>query len=108
MDKLANACFSTKKVDSDCEKLTKELEKSFKSTELSETLKVHVILKHLPQCLTYLDKNGLGLWSEQSGEAIHHVFAKKYWNRYKINFIEDDRYLSNLKKAVVEFSSQHI
>lgn len=108
MDKLVNACFSTRQVNSNCEKLVKELETAFYSTGVTETLKIHVILKHLSQCLNYLGKSGLGIWSEQSGEAIHNVFLKNYWNRYKINMVDDDRYLSNLKKAVVEFSSQHI
>ena len=81
-----------------------KLRKAFISTEVSETLKIHVITRHIDHCLHFLcDDEGLGLWSEQAGESVHHEFLK-FWRRYKKN----STYLPSLKKAVVSFSSQHI
>ena len=108
MDKIVNKCFSTRKFDAEFEKSVNELKKVFLGTDVSETLKIHVILNHIKQCLILLgEKHGLGLWSEQPGESVHRVFYK-YWEKYKINIIEDSSYPVRLKKAVVEFSSKHI
>ena len=49
----------------------------------------------------------LGLRSEQAGETIHRKFLK-YWQRYKINLLEDPTYVTRLKKDVIIFSSEHI
>ena len=53
------------------------------------------------------DVHGLGYWSEQSGESVHHEF-KIYWERYKVNDINAESYPLRLFKAVVEFSSEHL
>ncbi len=72
------------------------------------TLKIHILIEHLEQCLNFLDEeSGLGYWSEQSGESIHHEFSI-YWQRYKINEMNDESYPKRLKKAVIECSSLHL
>ena len=76
--------------------------------KLSKTLKVHVILSHVKESLQFIEENnGLGFWSEQSGKSIHHEFLK-FWERYKVSSIHHAAYLSNLPKAVFEFSSDHL
>ena len=72
-----------------------------------EATKVHVTLEHLKQCLPFLDRSSLGLYSEQAGESVHSEFLN-YWNKYKIKNIDNLNFLVSLKKAVVEFSSAHI
>lgn len=110
MDKIVNKFFSSKKVDStdsELNRCVKELKKAFEATSVSKTLKIHVVVDHLADCLRYLNGNGLGCWSEQAGESIHRKFLI-YWDKYKTNMIDDESYSRRLKKAVVEFSSQRI
>lgn len=109
MDKIVNSCFSNaQKVDSlELQKNICDLRKSFASTGVSVTLKVHVLLNHVLDALSYLNGTGLGIWSEQAGESVHHDFLQ-HWNRYLLNNIDDERYGERLCKAVVEYSSSHV
>ncbi|KAL7297470.1 hypothetical protein TKK_0009840 [Trichogramma kaykai] len=83
------------------------LRKVIVSTGVSQTLKIHVLLDHLKDGLAFLKNDGLGLWSEQAGESVHREFLK-YWERFKINAIDDKAFSSRLNRAVVTFSSQHM
>ena len=108
MNKVVNDCFSTGKVSKSLTDDVIELNRLYKGTELNETLKIHVVLHHLEQCLSHItDNRGLGMVSEQAGESIHRVFLT-YWNRYKINVVSDPSYPERLHRAVVEFSSRHV
>lgn len=108
MNKVVDDCFSIKYNKEHFDEHLKQLTKAFEAIEsLSQTLKIHVLLKHLKHCLDFLEGHGLGLWSEQAGESVHHAF-KQYWSKYKINDTNDPNYGLQLKKAVVEFSSRHI
>ena len=107
MNKVVDDCFYTRRIGPELDKHIEELRKMFRGTEVSETLKIHVALHHIKHSLQFLGNSGLGLWSEQSGESIHREFLK-YWNSYKMNIIDDPRYGTQLKKAVVEFSSRHL
>ena len=106
MNKIVNTCFSAKQADlSDFDKNLSEFREAFKSTGISQTVKIHIILAHLKQAITFLNNDGLGLWSEQAGESVHREFIK-FWDRFKINLIEEPTFVNRLKKAVVIFSSQ--
>lgn len=108
MDRLVTSCFSAKKITADLDPILKEVRRAFLATEVSHTLKTHVLLQHVIPNLSILgNKTGLGLWSEQVGEAIHREFLK-FWDRYKIKALDDPQYGPRLKKAAVAFSSQHI
>ena len=109
MDKLVNSCFSCKKVTEDVVPILQELIESYMDLGLSVTLKMHVIFCHLlpALCNPALEGRGLGYVSGQAGESIHHEF-KIFWNKLKINSLDNDRYGENLKRAVIEFSSKHI
>ena len=109
MNKIVSSCFSIKRLESiaDIGKLIKELHSALLSTYTTETLKMHVLLQHLTQCLELLNTQSLGLWSEQAGEAAHREFLK-FWERRKINLITNSSYPQRLKDATVEFSSLHI
>jgi hypothetical protein len=107
MDKIVTSSFSVRDVHGDLTSLIDEFKYNFLSTGVSETLKIHIIMSHIPQCLQFLNGKGLGIWSEQAGEAIHREFLK-FWSRYKINLKTDPNYSIRLMKAVVEFSSRHI
>ena len=108
MNKIVVSCFSTKQVDlCDFDTNISELRNALKSTGVSQTVKIHVILDHLKQAIMLLNNNGLGVWYEQAGVSIHREFVK-FWERFKINMIEDKSFPKRLKKAVATFSSQHI
>lgn len=63
---------------------------------------------HVKESLNYIENNnGLGYWSEQSGESIHRDFLK-FWARYKVSSYHHVSYASQLLKAVIEFSSLHL
>ena len=49
---------------------------------------------------------GLGFYSEQSVESIHHDW-KTFWEKYKV---PDDhpKYLSQLYKAVIAYNAKHL
>ena len=83
------------------------MRKTFQGLEISTTLKIHALIEHLEHCLYFLDNDGLGLWSEQCGEAIHREFLKQ-WKKYAVNSIDHEFYGERLKRAVVEFSSAHL
>ena len=107
MDNVVQSCFTTSLASPDLGKHVTDLKNLFYATELSETLKLHVILHHLEDSVRCLNGEGLGLWSEQAGESIHRSFLT-YWDRYKINLISDPSYGERLKLAVIEFSSKHV
>ena len=50
---------------------------------------------------------GMGYFSEQTGETLHHKFEDTFSN-YKMKHDESDKYGKRLMNAVVEFSSMHI
>lgn len=108
MNKIVECCFSNTRTDSDLSSCIKELKRALLATEVSETLKIHVVLEHVEECLGFLEYDtGLGVWSEQAGESAHREFLK-YWNKRKINNMGNPLYPTRLRDAVVEFSSKHV
>lgn len=112
MDKVVNCCFASKKVGStlvsDMARLRKALDAVKLIDDLSETLKLHVLTDHVEQCLKFIKNNdGLGDYSEQSGESIHREFLK-IWMKYKISDISHESYPKRLLSSVIEFSSLNI
>lgn len=112
MDKVVDGCFASRKVNPNMNNLIFSLQKAIDNLQfldhVSESLKIHVLKKHLEQCLSFIeDDAGLGYWSEQAGESVHRQFLK-VWQRYKMNNIADEQYPTQLLKAVVEFSSLNL
>ena len=104
MDKVVVDCFSIGRIGTDLETHLSDLQVHFDATGLSETLKIRVVVKHIPECPTPLKGNSFGLYSEQAGESFHRVFLK-IWSRYKINDIEHPNFNENLRISVFECSS---
>ena len=51
---------------------------------------------------------GLGFWSEQASESVHHDF-NHFWETRKFKpDLGDDNYDSNLLKCIVAYNSRHI
>ena len=75
---------------------------------ITKTLKIHILIAHLCEFIeTYGNNKGLGFYSEQTGEAIHHKF-ETIFAKYCIKNIYSEQYAQNLRKAVVEVSSSHL
>ena len=97
MNKLVNACFSTKLVNGSIDKLVNELGKAIIDTDLTITLKLHVLLCHLIPTLKlpYFKGYGLGVCSEQSGKSIHSYFKDHFWEKLKRSDIAHPQYITN-------------
>ena len=68
--------------------------------------KLHALVYHVGEfCL--LTGRGVGPWSEQTGESIHHDFSKT-WEKCKIKDIDHPLYGEQLLKAVIMYNSQHL
>ena len=60
---------------------------------ITVTPKVYAVMFHIAEfCL--MTGRGLGLWSEQTRESVHHVF-KETWKRYKVNEVDRSIYKEN-------------
>lgn len=107
LDKLVDASFKSVRLDDTWKSHLTMLKLIYPATGLSNTLKVHVLFEHLGHGLHFLNGDSLGMWSEQAGESVHREFLK-YWSKYQINDLNAEFYCSQLKRAVVEFSSRHL
>lgn len=107
MDKVVENSFSTRRVnDLKFSQALNDLNKLLPATEVSKTLKLHVLTDHLRDCINYLDGEGLGKKTEQPGESIHHFFLI-HWNRRKVS-LDHPLYIENFKSAVISFSSLNL
>ena len=76
----------------------------FENISLDIPWKVHIAVNHIVPFLKSTNTdNGLGIYSEQAGESVHHEF-KKTWNKYKRRQSHPD-YAKRLKSSVVELST---
>ena len=73
---------------------------------ISVTPKVHAVFHHVSEFCD-LTKKGLGSWSEQASESIHHDF-KQTWGRFKINKTDHEHYGEHLLNAVRMYNSHHL
>ena len=71
--------------------------KDFINLGISIAPKVHVVMFHIAE-FCKITGQGLGPWSEQSGESVHHDF-KGTWNRFIVNDTNRDIYGENLEKS---------
>ena len=82
-NKVVEACFG-QDLDPSFRTTIKDFEKSYRSLGISVTPKVHVVFEHVAQFLELKGhKTGLGAWSEQAMESVHHDM-KLEWDRTKV------------------------
>ncbi|KAJ6646342.1 hypothetical protein Bhyg_01553, partial [Pseudolycoriella hygida] len=82
LDKLVNASFKSERLNEEWHRHLTTVKRIFPATNLSFTLKIHVLWEHLEHGIHYLNGNSLGMWSEQAGESVHREFLK-YWSKYQ-------------------------
>ena len=97
-------CFGQKLLPN-YENKIKLFEKAYKKLNISVTPKAHALFQHCAEfCLEYGE--GLGAFSEQSGETLHSDFLI-CWARYKRDQSHPE-YCKQLLAAVVSYNSLHI
>eukprot|EP00733_Pompholyxophrys_punicea_P002165 Pompholyxophrys_punicea_v1_NODE_1499_length_682_cov_10.910686.p1 type:complete len:129 gc:universal NODE_1499_length_682_cov_10.910686:451-65(-) len=81
---------------------------AYKTTGLSVTLKVHLLLEHVAEyLLNYAgDGIGLGFYSEQAAESAHSKF-RHCWERYQTQR-DNEHYAAQLGRCVVDFNFNRI
>lgn len=79
---------------------------SYSHLGISTTPKVHIVTAHVADFCKNAN-SGLGPFSEQAFESVHHVF-QSFWARRLVRDIENPSYSSALLKTVAEFNSKHI
>ena len=72
---------------------------------ISVTPKVHAVMHHVDD-FCEMTGRGLGSWSEQTGESVHHDINET-WKKFKINDVERPVYAEHLLKAVSMYNSKH-
>ena len=83
-DKVIDSCFGQELDDTFEEKIA-EFSSSYRSLDISITTKVHVVETHIVQFLRLKSfVGGLGFFSEQANESVHHDF-KLEWEKVKVS-----------------------
>ena len=104
-DVVVEACYG-KDLNPDFQRRIVAFAMDYLKLGISVTPKVHAVFFHVAEfCL--LTGKGLGPWSEQAGESVHHDF-KQTWKNYKVNDVERDIYSENLLRAVAAYNSKHL
>ena len=105
-NKVVEACFG-QDLDPGFRSTIKEFEKSYRSLGISVTPKVHIVFEHVVQFLEMKGlKTGLGAWSEQAMETVHHDL-KIEWGRSKVG-PNHPKYAELLFETIVRYNSKHI
>ena len=73
---------------------------------ISVTPKIHAVMYHIAE-FCQMTGRGLGPWSEQAGESVHHDFNET-WKRFQVNDIKHHLYGEQLLKAVCMYNGQHL
>ena len=79
---------------------------AYKKRKISCTPKGHAVFHHISEFCD-LEKIGLGPYSEQAAESLHHDFDTM-WARFKVKKQEYPVYSSRLLNSVVMYNSQHM
>jgi hypothetical protein len=72
------------------------------------TSKVHTVLVHVKQFLNKQNGQGLGVWSEQALESLHHDFNQLRVNGKYKRTLTPAKYSEQLLKCVVTYNSRHV
>ena len=102
---MVAACYG-QELHPDFEEKIEKFTEAYLSLKINVTLKIHAVMHHVTK-FCHLTSRGVGPWSEQSSEAIHHDF-KQTWKRFKINNTQNKNYGKHFLQAVSTYISQHL
>ena len=117
MDQLESvraACFSATFLDVDFKDKIKELATLWLKIGLPVTPKAHILFVHVAQFLDFQNENsdgpprGLGYWSEQASESVHHDFQKLWISGSYKRELGHSEYKEKTLKCIVTYASRHI
>ena len=107
-NEVVEGCFGKELVDGYKEKISK-FKECYKSLDLSITPKVHIVFQHIEEFLsmksTSQERKGLGYWSEQAFEAMHHDV--KVESAGLIVSETHPEYAQKLKQFIVRYNAKH-
>ena len=104
---VKDSCFGNT-CDSDYLEHIKDFGSKYLRLNIGIPPKIHCILVHVPQFLADKEGKGLGVWSEQASESVHHDFSSLWAaGSYKRALCHKD-YESQLYKCVVTYNLRHI
>ena len=109
LQKVVESCLSLD-LDPEFESYIELLKESYKKFilyfGLSVTPKFHMIFDHIvPFCKE--KQSGLGIFSEQASESIHHDFNESSWKHFKLS-INNANYEKELMNSVAHYNAKHL
>lgn len=105
LEKVVSSCFGAE-LNVEYVQNISTFKDAFLALEIGVTPKIHTIIHHVPQFCQNTG-TGLGKWSEQTSEAVHHDFSVT-WSRFKINCLDHPNYGKKLLQAVCHYNSSHL
>ena len=106
LNDVVSACYGFELAPDYDDKISK-FSRAYLDLKINVTPKIHAVMHHVSEFCSLTGGRGLGPWSEQTGESIHHDF-KQTWQRLEINKTEHKLYGKNLLQAVSTYNSQHL
>ena len=97
LNDVVHACYGYDLADDYLVKIS-SFSVAYLNLKINVTPKIHAVMHHISE-FCKKTRRGLGPWSEQASESIHHDF-KQTWQRFKINSTDHELYAENLLKAV--------
>ena len=111
LDEVRQGCFG-QSLDSDFETQIRVLGEQWLKLGMSVTPKAHALFAHVAQFLHFKNpqdgpKRGLGYWSEQAGESVHHDF-EVFWERGYKRQIDSPDYMQQSLKCISTYAARHV
>ena len=104
-DRVVSACYSTH-LSPDYKYHIENFKTSYMKLNIGVTPKVHAVFWHIIDFCDVVG-TGLGSYSEQCSESIHHDF-KATWERFKIKDLEHEDNGNKLCQAVCMYNGKHV
>ena len=104
-DKVVKSCFGSELSPGYVDNI-REFTDKFKKLDISVTPKVHAVMHHVEEFCEIKGK-GLGPWSEQTSESIHHDF-NECWKKYFLKDMDREEYPDRILNAVRMYNGLHL
>ena len=99
------SCYGAK-LATDFEQKIDRFRHCYLKLNINITPKVHAVIFHVADFCN-ITGMGLGPWSEQCSESIHHDFSK-VWENFKVKHTDNPEYGKRLLQAVCMYNSLHL